>query len=124
MTSTNGPRKRAGTVWDTVLLRGGLLLMAAFLLVAVAGWTEARARNMAVTRSASSEALAAHLSGNFDTKLDRARDAMAGMRLVLERQEVIDGWARRYRIDHERLSAVTDARRDSQAVYVGTAFKF
>jgi hypothetical protein len=30
----------------------------------------------------------------------------------------------RYRIDHERLSAVTDARRDSQAVYVGTAFKF
>jgi hypothetical protein len=29
-----------------------------------------------------------------------------------------------YRIDHERLSAVTDARRDSQAVYVGTAFKF
>ena len=30
----------------------------------------------------------------------------------------------RYRIDHDRLSAVTDARRDSQAVYVGTAFKF
>ena len=30
----------------------------------------------------------------------------------------------RYRVDHERLSAVTDARRDSQAVYVGTAFKF
>jgi hypothetical protein len=30
----------------------------------------------------------------------------------------------RYRIDRERLSALQDARRDSQAVYVGTAFKF
>ena len=30
----------------------------------------------------------------------------------------------RYRIDHDRLSAVKDDRRDSQAVYVGTAFKF
>ena len=30
----------------------------------------------------------------------------------------------RYRIDHDRLSALKDARRDSQAVYVGTAFKF
>jgi hypothetical protein len=30
----------------------------------------------------------------------------------------------RYRVDHERLDTVKDARRDSQAVYVGTAFKF
>ena len=30
----------------------------------------------------------------------------------------------RYRIDRERLSALKDDRRDSQAVYVGTAFKF
>ena len=30
----------------------------------------------------------------------------------------------RYRIDRERLAAVKDDRRDSQAVYVGTAFKF
>ena len=30
----------------------------------------------------------------------------------------------RYRIEHERLSALKDDRRDSQAVYVGTAFKF
>lgn len=30
----------------------------------------------------------------------------------------------RYRIDHDRLSALKDDRRDSQAVYVGTAFKF
>lgn len=30
----------------------------------------------------------------------------------------------RYRIDTERLSTLNDNRRDSQAVYVGTAFKF
>ena len=30
----------------------------------------------------------------------------------------------RYRIDKDRMSAVKDDRRDSQAVYVGTAFKF
>ena len=30
----------------------------------------------------------------------------------------------RYRIDHDRMSALKDDRRDSQAVYVGTAFKF
>ena len=30
----------------------------------------------------------------------------------------------RYRIEHERLAALKDDRRDSQAVYVGTAFKF
>lgn len=30
----------------------------------------------------------------------------------------------RYRVDADRLSALKDERRDSQAVYVGTAFKF
>jgi len=30
----------------------------------------------------------------------------------------------RYNIERDRLSALQDARRDSQAVYVGTAFKF
>jgi len=30
----------------------------------------------------------------------------------------------RYRVDKDRMSAVKDDRRDSQAVYVGTAFKF
>jgi hypothetical protein len=30
----------------------------------------------------------------------------------------------RYKIEQDRVSAVNDERRDSQAVYVGTAFKF
>ena len=30
----------------------------------------------------------------------------------------------RYKIERDRLSTLADQRRDSQAVYVGTAFKF
>jgi hypothetical protein len=30
----------------------------------------------------------------------------------------------RYRVDQDRVAALADQRRDSQAVYVGTAFKF
>jgi hypothetical protein len=30
----------------------------------------------------------------------------------------------RYKIQHDRLEALTDQRRDSQAVYIGTAFRF
>jgi hypothetical protein len=30
----------------------------------------------------------------------------------------------RYNVERDRLSALQDVRRDSQAVYVGTAFKF
>ncbi|HEX8214959.1 MAG TPA: hypothetical protein VF582_05750 [Allosphingosinicella sp.] len=30
----------------------------------------------------------------------------------------------RYKVQQERLEALTDARRDSQAVYIGTAFRF
>ncbi len=30
----------------------------------------------------------------------------------------------RYRVDQDRVATLSDQRRDSQAVYVGTAFKF
>jgi hypothetical protein len=30
----------------------------------------------------------------------------------------------RYKVQQDRLEALTDARRDSQAVYIGTAFRF
>ena len=41
----------------------------------------------------------------------------------LSRRVALTGGVR-YQIDRERLSALKDERRDSQAVYVGTAFKF
>jgi hypothetical protein len=41
----------------------------------------------------------------------------------LNRRIAVTGGVR-YRVDQERVSALADQRRDSQAVYVGTAFKF
>jgi hypothetical protein len=47
----------------------------------------------------------------------------AGASYSLSRRIALTGGVR-YNIERDRLSAVQDDRRDSQAVYVGTAFKF
>jgi hypothetical protein len=41
----------------------------------------------------------------------------------LSRQVAVTGGVR-YQIEHDRMAAIKDDRRDSQAVYIGTAFKF
>ena len=41
----------------------------------------------------------------------------------LSRRIAVTGGVR-YNVERDRLSALQDDRRDSQAVYVGTAFKF
>ena len=41
----------------------------------------------------------------------------------LSRQIAVTGGVR-YQIERDRISALNDDRRDSQAVYIGTAFKF
>ena len=46
-----------------------------------------------------------------------------GGALSLSKRLALTGGVR-YRIDSDRLSTLNDHRRDSQAVYVGTAFKF
>ena len=47
----------------------------------------------------------------------------AGAAFSLTRNIAVTGGVR-YKIEQDRVSALKDARRDSQAVYVGTAFKF
>ena len=47
----------------------------------------------------------------------------AGASYDITRRIAVTGGVR-YNIEKDRMSALTDARRDSQAVYVGTAFKF
>jgi len=47
----------------------------------------------------------------------------AGASFSLSRRIALTGGVR-YNVERDRLSALQDARRDSQAVYVGTAFKF
>jgi hypothetical protein len=46
-----------------------------------------------------------------------------GGALSLSKRVALTGGVR-YRIDSDRLSTLNDHRRDSQAVYIGTAFKF
>ncbi len=46
-----------------------------------------------------------------------------GGALSLSKRVALTGGVR-YRVDSDRLSTLNDHRRDSQAVYVGTAFKF
>ena len=41
----------------------------------------------------------------------------------LSRRVAVTGGVR-YQIEHDRVAAIKDDRRDSQAVYIGTAFKF
>ena len=54
---------------------------------------------------------------------DRAYALDVGGAVALTRNIALTGGVR-YKVDRDRQSALKDDRRDSQAVYVGTAFKF
>ena len=54
---------------------------------------------------------------------DKAYALDVGGAYALTRNIALTGGVR-YKVDQERVSALKDDRRDSQAVYVGTAFKF
>ncbi len=54
---------------------------------------------------------------------ERAYALDVGGAVALTRRIALTGGVR-YKVDRERASALKDDRRDSQAVYVGTAFKF
>lgn len=70
-------------------------------------------------------ALAERSDGNQAPALgrDRAYSLDVGGAYALGRNIALTGGVR-YKVDRERESALKDERRDSQAVYVGTAFKF
>ena len=55
--------------------------------------------------------------------IDKAYALDVGGAYALSRTVALTGGVR-YKVDRERESALKDDRRDSQAVYVGTAFKF
>ena len=64
-------------------------------------------------------------TGNPVLGLHRGNDVSVdvGSSYSLTRRIAVTGGVR-YNVERERLSALQDERRDSQAVYVGTAFKF
>ena len=64
-------------------------------------------------------------TGNPVLGLHRGNDVSVdvGSSYSLTRRIAVTGGVR-YNVERDRLSALQDERRDSQAVYVGTAFKF
>ena len=56
-TARSGRRKRAWVLFERLLVRAGLVMSAGFLLSALGGWTEVRARAVADSTSAALDAL-------------------------------------------------------------------
>ncbi len=111
-TERGGRRKRRRVIFERLLVRVGLVLSAGFLLSALGGWTEVRARAVADSTSAARDAVTAHIEGNFDTKFDRAQDELRLVRMELERSLTIDAYVRRYHINRELATAIYDVALD------------
>ena len=111
-TERSGRRKRAWVLFERLLVRAGLVMSAGFLLSALGGWTEVRARAVADSTSAARDALTAHIEGNFDTKFDRARDEMGLVLVELQRAISVDAYARRYGIKRDLAGAIYETAID------------
>ena len=111
-TARSGRRKRAWVLFERLLVRAGLVMSAGFLLSALGGWTEVRARAVADSTSAALDALTAHIEGNFDTKFDRAQHEMSMVLIEVQRTVAIDAYARRYGIKHDLARAIYDIALD------------
>ena len=111
-TERSGRRKRARVLFERLLVRAGLVLSAGFLLSALGGWTEVRARAVADSTSAARDAVTAHIEGNFDTKFERSQAELRLVRVELERSLAIGAYARRFGIRHELAGAIYDVARD------------
>lgn len=107
-TAPGGRRKRLRVLAERLLVRAGLLLTAAFLLAAVGGWTEVRARAVADSTVAAADAVTAHLSGDFDTKFDRAQGELRLVQAELRRSLAITAYASRYHISESLAGAIYD----------------
>ena len=109
MTSTNDSRTQAGRWIEKLLLRGGLLVAAAFLLSALGGWAE---RKEAVAAdSAGAQATTAALTSmgeGLTKKLEMARGELAVVRMQLERAQAVVSYSSRYQIPADLSAAVYD----------------
>lgn len=121
MTNDIFARKVGGFV-EKLLVRGGLLAAAAFLLSALGGWTQVRARAVADSNAVAAEAVAARAAGDLDLRLDPASAEMRRVRGELERSRTVRGYAARYRIHPELAGAIYDIARD-EGIAPATAFR-
>lgn len=103
---------RLGGFVEKLFVRGGMLAAGAFLLSAVGGWSQVRARAVADSTAAATEAVAARMAGDFATRHDAASAEMRLVRAALERANTVHSYATRYRIDPELAGAIHDIARE------------
>ena len=108
---------------EQVLVRGGgLVLAAGFLLSAVGGWSQARARAVADSAAAAVEATSALSAGQFDVKRQPGNADARLMRIHLERAATVNGYARRFGIEPVLAGAILDIARE-EGIAASTAFR-
>lgn len=121
MTNDILARKVGGFV-EKLLVRGGLLAAAAFLLSALGGWTQVRARAVADSGAVAAEAVAAGAARDLNLRIDPASVEMRRVRAELERARTVHGYASRYRIETDLARAIYDIARE-EGIAPATAFR-
>jgi soluble lytic murein transglycosylase-like protein len=122
MAQSNGTAEEVGRRIEQAAARGVLVLGAAFLLSALGGWSQVRARAVADSAAAAVEATSALSAGQFDVKRDMAGADARLMRIQLERAGTVASYARRFGIETELAGAILDIARE-EGIAASTAFR-
>jgi soluble lytic murein transglycosylase-like protein len=122
MAQSNGTAEEVGRGIEQAAARGVLVLGAAFLLSALGGWSQVRARAVADSAAAAVEATSALSAGQFDVKRDMAGADARLMRIQLERAGTVASYARRFGIETELAGAILDIARE-EGIAASTAFR-
>ena len=112
----------AGRRIEQAAVRGGVVLAAAFLLSALGGWSQVRARAVADSTAAAVEASSALSAGTFDIKRDAFGQDARMVRIQLERAAQVNDYARRFGIKPELAGAILDIARE-EGIAAPTAFR-
>lgn len=121
MTKDTLAMKVSGFV-EKLFVRGGMLAAAGFLLSALGGWTQVRARAVADSAAVAVEAKAALAAGDFDTRVNPSSAELRRVRVELARAKAVHEYATRYRIERELASAIYDIARE-EGIAPATAFR-
>lgn len=122
MAQSNATADQVGRRIEQAAVRGGLVLGAAFLLSALGGWSQVRARAVADSAAAAVEATSALSAGQFDIKRNPSSTDARLIRLHLERAGTVGTYARRFGIEPELAGAILDIARE-EGIAASTAFR-
>ena len=122
MAQSNATADQVGRRIEQAAARGGLVLGAAFLLSALGGWSQVRARAVADSAAAAVEATSALSAGQFDVKRNASGADARLVRIQLERAATVGTYARRFGIEPELAGAILDIARE-EGIAASTAFR-